>query len=150
MFYQRSSCAPKFYLKLFEHRRHHIQSVQNFVFIVIYFIVLILWVIEFWRIFELYKIHWISQNWLTILQRGQKSKAAYATKHFEFLNSFWWQFLICLFLLLWQKPLKINLFFTPKYRSQLLGSVAKISVSNCIMAILLYLLLVIFNKNMYK
>ena len=56
-----------FILKLFEHHRH-IQSAQNFVFIVIYFVVLLLWVIEFGRIFELYKIHWINQNWLTIVQ----------------------------------------------------------------------------------
>ena len=60
-----------FILKLFEHHRH-IQSVQNFVFIVIYFVVLLLWVIEFGRIFELYKIHWINQNWLTILQDRSK------------------------------------------------------------------------------
>ena len=60
-----------FILKLFEHHRH-IQSVQNFVFIVIYLVVLLLWDIEFGRIFELYKIHWINQNWLTILQDRSK------------------------------------------------------------------------------
>ena len=60
-----------FILKLFEHHRH-IQSVQNFVFIVIYLVVLLLWVIEFGRIFELYKIHWINQNWLTNLQDRSK------------------------------------------------------------------------------
>ena len=60
-----------FVLKLFEHHRH-IQFVQNFVFIIIYFVVLLLWVIEFGRIFELYKIHWINQNWLTILQDRSK------------------------------------------------------------------------------
>ena len=46
--------------------------VQDFVIIVIYFVVLLLWVIEFGRIFELYKIHWINQNWLTILQDRSK------------------------------------------------------------------------------
>ena len=60
-----------FILKLFEHHRH-IQSVQDFVFIVIYFVVSLLWVIEFGRIFELYKIHWINQNWQTILQDRSK------------------------------------------------------------------------------
>ena len=48
-----------FISKLFEHHRH-IQSVQNFVFIVICLVVLLLWVIEFGRTFELYKIHWIN------------------------------------------------------------------------------------------
>ena len=52
-----------FILKLFGHHRH-IQSVQDFVLIVIYFVVLLLWFIEFGRIFELYRIHWIHQNWL--------------------------------------------------------------------------------------
>ena len=60
-----------FICKLFEHPRH-IQSVQDFVLIVIYFVVLLLWVIEFGRIFELYKKHWIIQNWLTILQDRSK------------------------------------------------------------------------------
>ena len=60
-----------FISKLFEHHRH-IQSVQNFVFIVICLVVLLLWVIEFGRTFELYKIHWINQNWLTILQDRSK------------------------------------------------------------------------------
>ena len=60
-----------FIWKLFEHLRH-IQSVQDFVLIVIYFVVSLLWFIEFGRIFELYKIHWINQNWLTILQDRSK------------------------------------------------------------------------------
>ena len=60
-----------FILKLFGHHSH-IQSVQDLVLIVIYFVVLLLWVIEFGRIFELYKIHWINQNWLTILQDRSK------------------------------------------------------------------------------
>ena len=60
-----------FIWKLFEHLRH-IQSVQDFVLVVIYFVVLLLWFIEFGRIFELYKIHWINQNWLTILQDRSK------------------------------------------------------------------------------
>ena len=61
-----------FILKLFEHHSWHIQSVQHFVFILIYFIVLLLWFIEFGRIFELNKIHWINQNWLKILQNRSK------------------------------------------------------------------------------
>ena len=60
-----------FIWKLFEHLRR-IQSVQDFVLIVIYFVVSLLWFIEFGRIFELYKIHWINQNWLTILQDRSK------------------------------------------------------------------------------
>ena len=60
-----------FIWKLFEHLRH-IQSVQDFVLIAIYFVVSLLWFIEFGRIFELYKIHWINQNWLTILQDRSK------------------------------------------------------------------------------
>ena len=60
-----------FIWKHFEHLRH-IQSVQDFVLVVIYFVVLLLWFIEFGRIFELYKIHWINQNWLTILQDRSK------------------------------------------------------------------------------
>ena len=60
-----------FIWKLFEHLRH-IQFVQDFVLIVIYFVVLLLGSIEFGRIFELYEIHWINQNWLTILQDRSK------------------------------------------------------------------------------
>ena len=60
-----------FIWKLFIHLRP-IQSVQDFVLIVIYFVVSLLWFIEFGRIFELYKIHWINQNWLTILQDRSK------------------------------------------------------------------------------
>ena len=60
-----------FIWKLFEHHRH-VQCVQDFVLIVIYFVVSLLWFIEFGRIFELYKIHWINQNWLTILQDRSK------------------------------------------------------------------------------
>ena len=60
-----------FIWKLFEHLRH-ILTVQDFVLIVIYFVVLLHWVIEFGRIFELHKIHWINQNRLTILQDRSK------------------------------------------------------------------------------
>ena len=60
-----------FIWKLFGHLRH-IKSVQVFVLIAIYFVVSLLWFIEFGRIFELYKIHWINQNWLTILQDRSK------------------------------------------------------------------------------
>ena len=60
-----------FIWKLFGHLRH-IKSVQDFVLIAIYFVVSLLWFIEFGRIFELYKIHWINQNWLTILQDRSK------------------------------------------------------------------------------
>ena len=60
-----------FIWKLFEHFRH-IKSVQDFVLIVIYFVVSLLWFIEFGRIFELYKIHWIDQNWLPILEDRSK------------------------------------------------------------------------------
>ena len=56
-----------FIWKLFGHLRH-IKSVQDFVLIAIYFAVSLLWFIEFGRIFELYKICWINQNLLTILQ----------------------------------------------------------------------------------
>ena len=60
-----------FIWKLFGHLRH-IKSVQDFVLIAIYFVVSLLWFIEFGRIFDLYKIHWINQNWLTILQDRSK------------------------------------------------------------------------------
>ena len=85
-----------FILKLFEHHRH-IQSVQNFVFIVIYFVVLLLWVIEFGRIFELYKIHWINQNWLTILQDRSKIYISICCQAFWvvkslFDNKFWYTY----------------------------------------------------------
>ena len=60
-----------FILKLFGHHSH-IQSVQDLVLIVIYFVVLLLWVIEFGRIFEFHKIPWINQNWLIILQDRSK------------------------------------------------------------------------------
>ena len=60
-----------FIWKLFGHLRH-IKSVQDFALIAIYFVVSLLWFIEFGRIFELYKIHWINQNWLTILQDRSK------------------------------------------------------------------------------
>ena len=82
-----------FILKLFEHHRH-IQSVQDFVLIVIYFVVLLLWVIEFGRIFELYKIHWINQNWLAILQDRPKINISICCQAFWvvkslFDNKFW-------------------------------------------------------------
>ena len=133
-----------FILKLFEHHRH-IQSVQNFVFIVIYLVVLLLWVIEFGRIFELYKIHWINQNWQTILQDRSKIYISMFCQAFWVVKSLFDS--IYLFPLLWLRTLKIRLFFLPKYRTQLLGSHAKIYVAYCIMQILLRIL-VIFNKNM--
>ena len=61
-----------FILELFELHRVQI-SVQDFVLIDIYFFVLLLWVFEFGRIFELHKMHWIKQNWLTIIQDKSKS-----------------------------------------------------------------------------
>ena len=60
-----------FILELFELHRVQI-SVQDFVLIDIYFFVLLLWVFEFGRIFELHKMHWIKQNWLTIIQDKSK------------------------------------------------------------------------------
>ena len=85
-----------FIWKLFEHLRH-IQSVQDFVLIVIYFVVSLLWFIEFGRIFELYKIHWINQNWLTILQDRSKMyisiccQAFWVVKLF-FDGNFWYAY----------------------------------------------------------
>ena len=85
-----------FILQLFEHHRH-IQSVQDFVLIVIYFVVSLLWFIEFGRIFELYKIHWINQNWLTILQDRSKiyisicCQAFWVVKLF-FDGNFWYAY----------------------------------------------------------
>ena len=67
-FFKALHMHQNFIWKLFEHLRH-IRSVQDFV---IYFVVSLLWFIEFGRIFELYKIHWINQNWLTILQYRSK------------------------------------------------------------------------------
>ena len=61
-----------FILEFFELNRVQI-SVLDFVLIEIYFLVLLLWVFEFGRIFELHKMHWIKQNWLTIIQDKSKS-----------------------------------------------------------------------------
>ena len=72
-----------FILKLFELHRVQI-SVQDFVLIDIYFFVLLLWVFEFGRIFELHKMHWIKQNWLTIIQG--KSKRCIIISHQAFWN----------------------------------------------------------------
>ena len=85
-----------FILKLFGHHSH-IQSVQDLVLIVIYFVVLLLWVIEFGRIFELYKIHWINQNWLTILQDRSKIYISICCQAFKvvkslFDNKFWYTY----------------------------------------------------------
>ena len=85
-----------FIWKLFEHLRH-IQSVQDFVLIVIYFVVSLLWFIEFGRIFELYKIHWINQNWLTILQDRSKIYISICCQAFWvvkslFDNKFWYTY----------------------------------------------------------
>ena len=71
IFELKSTSSWPLFWKLFEHLRH-IQSVQDFVLIVIYFVVSLLWFIEFGRIFELYKKHWINQNWLIILQDRSK------------------------------------------------------------------------------
>ena len=85
-----------FICKLFEHLRH-IQSVQDFVLIVIYIVVSLLWFIEFGRIFELYKIHWIDQNCLTILQDRSKiyisicCQAFWVVKLF-FDSKFWYAY----------------------------------------------------------
>ena len=85
-----------FICKHFEHLRH-IQSVQDFVLVVIYFVVLLLCFIEFGRIFELYKIHWINQNWLTILQDRSKTyisiccQAFWVVKLF-FDGKFWYAY----------------------------------------------------------
>ena len=69
-----SNCLPmhqNFILKLFE-PLGHIQFLCRAVLIGIYFFVLLLWFFEFGRIFELYKMHWIYQNWLRILQDKSK------------------------------------------------------------------------------
>ena len=85
-----------FIWKLFEHLRH-IQSVQDFVLIVIYFVVLLLWFIEFGRIFELYKIHWINQNCIAIPQDRSKiyisicCQAFWVVKLF-FDSEFWYAY----------------------------------------------------------
>ena len=85
-----------FIWKLFGHLRH-IKSVQDFVLIAIYFVVSLLWFIEFGRIFELYKIHWINQNWLTILQDRSKiyisicCQAFWVVKLF-FDGNFWYTY----------------------------------------------------------
>ena len=60
-----------FILEFFELNRVQ-TSVLDFVLIEIYFLVLLLWVFEFGRIFELHKMHWIKQNWLTIIQGKSK------------------------------------------------------------------------------
>ena len=60
-----------FIMKLFE-LLGHIQFLCRTVLIGIYFFVLLLWFFEFGRISELYKIHWIYQNWLRILQDKSK------------------------------------------------------------------------------
>ena len=92
----KSSYAPKFYLETFWHLRH-IQSVQDFVLTVIYFVVSLLWFIEFGRIFEVYKIHWINQNWLTNLQDRSKMyisiycQAFWVVKLF-FDSKFWYAY----------------------------------------------------------
>ena len=70
-------------LELFELHRVQI-SVQDFVLIDIYFFILLLWVLEFGRIFELHKMHWIKQNWLTIIQG--KSKRCIIISHQAFWN----------------------------------------------------------------
>ena len=82
-----------FIWKLFEHLRH-IQSAQDFVLIVIYFVVWLLWFIEFGRIFELYKIHWINQNWLQDRSKIYISiccQAFWVVKLF-FDSKFWYAF----------------------------------------------------------
>ena len=66
------SCAPNFYSEAFWTPWTYSISVQDFVVIGIYFFIFLLWVFEFGRIFELYKMHWINQNWLTILQDKSK------------------------------------------------------------------------------
>ena len=77
-----------FISKLFEHLRH-IQSVQDFVLIVIYFVVSLLWFIEFGRIFEMYKIHWINQNWLTILKDRSKMYISICCQAFSVVKLFY-------------------------------------------------------------
>ena len=126
-------------LELFELHRVQI-SVQDFVLIDIYFFVLLLWVFEFGRIFELHKMHWIKQNWLTIIQG--KSKRCIIISHQAF-----WNVKLLFEGKFWHKTLKIRLCFIPKNRSQLLGAHAKICVTYPIMPMLSYLL-VNFNKNM--
>ena len=82
-----------FIWKLFGHLRH-IKSVQDFVLIAIYFVVSLLWFIEFGRIFELYKIQWINQNWLTILQDRSKMYISICCQAFWviklFFDSMFW------------------------------------------------------------
>ena len=85
-----------FILNLFE-LHWHVQLLYRTLLIVIYFVVLLLWFIEFGRIFELYKIHWINQNWLTILQDRSKiyisicCQAFWVVKLF-FDSKFWYAY----------------------------------------------------------
>ena len=60
-----------FILKLFE-LLGHIQCLYRTVLIRIYFFAFLPWFFEFGRILELYKMHWIYQNWLRILQDKSK------------------------------------------------------------------------------
>ena len=72
MYQQWSSYAPTLYSEAFWTPWTYSISVQDFVLIGIYFFALLLWFFEFGRIFELYKMHWIYQNWLRILQDKSK------------------------------------------------------------------------------
>lgn len=89
-----------------------IQFLYRTVLIGIFFLILSFWFIEFGKICQLYKMHWINQYRQTILQANFK---LYINPHMlasilSCHNILWEQFLTCLFLLLWHKKLKIRLF----------------------------------------
>ena len=54
----------------------------------IYFSVSLLWVIGFGTIFELHKMHWINQNWLTILNDQSKIYITICCQAFVLLNHY--------------------------------------------------------------
>ena len=126
MYQQRSSYAPKFCFETFWTPLSSPISVQDFVLMGIYFSVSLLWVIGFGTIFELHKMHWINQNWLTILHVSLKSILPYTAKHLFYQIIIQEHVLITLFLLFWHQTLKIRLTFMSKNRVHFLGSHAKI------------------------
>ena len=115
----------------------------------IYFSVSLLWVIGFGTIFELHKMHWINQNWLTILHVSLKSILPYTAKHLFYQIIIQEHVLITLFLLFWHQTLKIRLIFMLKYRGHFLGSHAKICVTCPIMPMLIYRTRAIITRGLY-
>ena len=137
MYQQRSAYDPNFCFETFWTTWSYPTSVKDFELMGIYIFVLLLSVFEFGRIFEFHKMHWIKQNWLTILHDQSKIYISICCQAFWFIIHYLRACFDNLPPTFWASNTQNQTYFMPKYRGHFFGSHAKICVTCPIMPILL-------------